>query len=103
MVFRVADMADLGTLWFGADIDLTKLKQKIQSGNQGILDALKISYDPQSYQQMVSKLRSDLSKETFEIKISAGNVARQIQTSPISKQVTSNFGNLTQQIADQRC
>ena len=95
-------MADLGTLWFGADIDLTKLKQKIQSGNQGILDALKISYDPQSYQQMVSKLRSDLSKETFEIKISAGNVARQIQTSPISKQVTSNFGNLTQQIADQR-
>jgi hypothetical protein len=62
---------EIGNLWFGADIDLTKLKQKIQSGNQSILDALKISYDPQSYNQMVSKLKSQLASETFEIKLKA--------------------------------
>lgn len=62
-------MANLGTLWFGADIDLTQLKQKIGQGNKDILDALKLNYDPQSYQQMVSKLKSDLSKEDFRIKI----------------------------------
>lgn len=62
---------NLGTLWFGADIDLTKLQQKIASGNKSILDALKIDYDPQSYNQMVSKLKAQLATETFEIKISA--------------------------------
>ena len=72
---------NLGTLWFGADIDLTALKQKIQSGNQSILDALKISYDPQSYQQMVTRLRTQLSKETFEVKLTANtqNVVNNIQ------------------------
>ena len=64
-------MADLGTLWFGADIDLSRLQQKIQQGNQGILDALKMNYDPQSYQQMVDKLRTELGKETFELKLTA--------------------------------
>lgn len=68
-------MANLGTLWFGADIDLSALKQKIQSGNQSILDALKINYDPQSYQQMVSKLRTELGKETFDIKINTNAAA----------------------------
>ena len=63
--------SSLGTLWFGADIDLTQLKQKIQNGNQSILDALKMNYDPASYQQMVNKLRTELGRETFEIKISA--------------------------------
>ena len=68
-------MANLGTLWFGADIDLSALKQKIQSGNQSILDALKMNYDPQSYQQMVSKLRTELGKETFDIKINTNAAA----------------------------
>ena len=64
-------MADLGTLWFGSDIDLTTLKQKIQQGNKSILDALKMDYDPQSYQEMIGRLRTSLARETFEIKINA--------------------------------
>ena len=72
-------MADLGTLWFGADIDLTKLQQKIASGNQSVLDALKMDYDPQSYNQMVSKLKSQLAAETFEIKLTA-NTQRIVQS-----------------------
>ena len=64
-------MANLGTLWFGADIDLTNLKQKIQQGNQEVLDALKLSYDPRSYAEMVSKLRTALGNEVFEIKVNA--------------------------------
>lgn len=70
-------MANLGTLWFGADIDLQTLKQKIQSGNQSILDALKMNYDPASYQQMINKLRTELSKETFEIKVTTNAAAVQ--------------------------
>ena len=72
----------LGTLWFGADIDLTALKQKIQQGNKEVLDALKIDYDPQSYQQMVSKLKSRLASETFEIKLSANtnHISQNIQS-----------------------
>ena len=75
-------MANLGTLWFGADIDLTKLQQKINQGNQGILNALKMDYDPQSYSQMVSKLRSALDKETFEIKVGARtqNIIQNVRT-----------------------
>lgn len=68
-------MSNLGTLWFGADIDLSNLKQKIQSGNKEIVDALKIDFNPASFQQMVSKLRSDLSKEVFEVKIKADTSA----------------------------
>ena len=64
-------MANLGTLWFGADIDLTNLKQKIQQGNKDVLDALKLSYDPASYQQMVSKLKDELGREKFDIKVEA--------------------------------
>lgn len=64
-------MANLGTLWFGSDIDLTNLKQKIQQGNQEVLDALKLSYDPRSYSDMVSKLRTALGSEVFEIKVNA--------------------------------
>lgn len=63
-------MSNLGTLWFGADIDLSALKQKINQGNQSILDALKMNYDPQSYQQMVTKLRTQLDNEVFKIRIS---------------------------------
>lgn len=63
--------SSLGTLWFGADIDLTALKNKINQGNQSVLDALKMNYDPQSYQQMVSRLKSQLASETFEIKLTA--------------------------------
>ena len=76
-------MAQLGTLWFGADIDMTKLQQKIKSGNQSILDALKINYDQASYQQMVSRLRTDLAKEHFEIKLSANtqNIVQNIKNS----------------------
>ena len=72
---------NLGTLWFGADIDLTALRQKIQSGNQSILDALKLNYDQQSYQQMVGRLRAQLSRETFEIKLTANtqNIVSNIQ------------------------
>lgn len=71
----------LGTLWFGADIDLTKLKQKIQQGNKDVLDALKMDYDHQSYTQMVSKIRSNLARETFEIKLSANtqNIVQNIR------------------------
>lgn len=80
---RIKDMAQLGTLWFGADIDMTKLQQKIKSGNQSILDALKINYDQASYQQMVSRLRTDLAKEHFEIKLSANtqNIVQNIKNS----------------------
>lgn len=70
-------MSQLGTLWFGADIDLTALKQKIQNGNQSVLDALKMNYDPASYQQMVSKLKSELAKETFEIKVATNTASIQ--------------------------
>ena len=79
----------LGTLWFGADIDLTKLQQKIQSGNQSILDALKIDYDPHSYNQMVSKLKAQLATETFDIKINA-NTQNLVQN--IRQQITGNNG-----------
>lgn len=80
---RIKDMAQLGTLWFGADIDMTKLQQKIKSGNQSVLDALKINYDQASYQQMVSRLRTDLAKEHFEIKLSANtqNIVQNIKNS----------------------
>ena len=66
---------EIGTLWFGADIDLTKLQQKIQSGNQSILDALKMNYDPQSYNQMVNKLKAQLDNEIFKIRISTDTSA----------------------------
>ena len=65
--------SSLGTLWFGADIDLTTLKQKIQHGNKDILDALKINYDPASYTQMVNDLKQRLSNEVFEIKVSVNS------------------------------
>ena len=89
-------MANLGTLWFGADIDLSALKQKIQSGNQSILDALKINYDPQSYQQMVSKLRTELDKETFNIKINtnAAAVRQNLQNSLSSINNSANAPKL---------
>lgn len=80
-------MANLGTLWFGADIDLSALKQKIQSGNQSILDALKINYDPQSYQQMVNKLKGQLANETFNIKLNASNAVGNIR-----QQLSRNTG-----------
>ena len=70
-------MAQLGTLWFGADVDLTELKKKIQTGNTDLLNALKMDYDPASYQQMVSKLRGQLSSEVFKINIEANNQAVQ--------------------------
>ncbi len=78
-------MANLGTLWFGADIDLTALKQKINQGNQSVLDALKMNYDPRSYQEMVTRLRTELGRETFNIKIST-------DTSQIRSQVQSAIG-----------
>ena len=89
-------MANLGTLWFGADIDLTALKQKIQNGNQSILDALKMNYDPQSYQQMVSKLRTELGKETFDIKINtnAAAVRQSLQNSLSSINNSANAPKL---------
>lgn len=80
-------MANLGTLWFGADIDLTALKQKINQGNQSVLDALKMNYDPKSYQEMVTRLRSELGKETFNIKIST-------DTSQIRSQVQNAIGSI---------
>ena len=80
-------MANLGTLWFGADIDLTALKQKINQGNQSVLDALKMNYDPKSYQEMVTRLRSELGKETFNIKIST-------DTSHIRSQVQNAIGSI---------
>ena len=112
----------LGTLMFGADIDLTQLKQKIQSGNQDILNALKMNYDPKSYTDMVSKLKSELSKETFEIKIStnAQQIQQQLQqtvsrigssaNAPIInmnglngiQKMKSNMANLTETIVLQR-
>ena len=112
----------LGTLMFGADIDLTQLKQKIQSGNQDILNALKMNYDPKSYTDMVSKLKSKLSKETFEIKIStnAQQIQQQLQqtvskigssaNAPIInmnglngiQKMKSNMANLTETIVLQR-
>lgn len=89
-------MADLGTLWFGADIDLTKLKQKINSGNQSVLDALKMNYDEQSYQQMVSKLRTALDRETFKVKIVAdeNSVAQNLRRSLSSAGGRGFIGNL---------
>ena len=80
---------NLGTLWFGSDIDLTQLRQKIQNGNQSILDALKMNYDPASYQQMVNKLRTELGKETFDIKISANT---QGLAQNIRQQLSGNSG-----------
>lgn len=87
-------MANLGTLWFGADIDLTRLQQKISQGNQGILNALKMDYDPQSYSMMVSKLRSALSRETFEIKISA-NTQKVIQNVQNATRGVGGAGTMT--------
>lgn len=63
-------MANLGTLWFGADIDLSNLKRKLQEGNREALNALKVDYDQSSYTQMVSKLKTALANERFEVKIS---------------------------------
>lgn len=66
-------MANLGTLWFGADIDLTQIKNKINQGNKDILETLKVNYDYKSYEDMVSRLRHALSQETFAINIVANN------------------------------
>ena len=85
-------MANLGTLWFGADIDLTALKNKISQGNQSVLDALKMNYDPASYTQMVNKLKSELAKETFEIKIdtNAQQIRQQLNQSVSSISNSAN-------------
>ena len=99
-------MANLGTLWFGADIDLTQLQQKINQGNQSILNALKMDYDPQSYSEMVSKLRTAISNEKFEINISA-NTQKAVQD--LQNAAKGGLGNggssflsaLDQQILDQ--
>lgn len=104
-------MSSLGTLWFGADIDLTTLRQKINQGNQSVLDALKMNYDPQSYQQMVSKLRSELGKETFYVKINtdASSVHQALQNTLNSVGSGGNLGGslgginaMTKSILDQR-
>lgn len=107
-------MANLGTLWFGADIDITALKNKINQGNQSILDALKMNYDPASYTQMVSKLKSELAKETFEIKIdtNAQQIRQQLNQTVNSinntKAPNLNFGGIngihamTNEILNQR-
>lgn len=92
-------MAQLGTLWFGADVDLTELKKKIQTGNADLLNALKMEYDPASYQQMVSKLRTQLSSEVFRINIEANgqsvqNVLQNIRSvgaAPIAPFNTQNL------------
>lgn len=92
-------MAQLGTLWFGADVDLTELKKKIQTGNTDLLNALKMEYDPASYQQMVSKLRTQLSSEVFRINIEANgqsvqNVLQNIRSvgaAPIAPFNTQNL------------
>lgn len=104
---RITDMANLGTLWFGADIDLTHLQQKITQGNQGILNALKMDYDPASYDQMVSKLRSALDRETFEIKISANTqkIVNDIQNATrggFGSGAAPGLDSLTQKILDQQ-
>lgn len=91
-------MADLGTLWFGADVDITKLKASIAQGNKDILDALKMNYDPKSYQDMINNLRSALSKEQFEIKLTA-NTKGLFGQGINNKQF--NFGDLPQKILDQ--
>ena len=95
-------MADLGTLFFGADIDLTQLKQKINQGNQSILDALKINYDPASYNQMVNDLKHKLASETFEIKLST-NVTNLTQSLQSSKKgtVISGLDEMTDKIVKQ--
>lgn len=72
-------MANLGTLWFGADIDLSNLKRKLQEGNREALNALKVDYDQSSYTQMVSKLKTALANERFEVKIST-NVQSAVQS-----------------------
>lgn len=87
-------MANLGTLYFGADIDLAKLKQKINEGNKDILNALKIDYDASSYQQMVNKLRQALDNETFEIKISA-NTQKIVQNIQNAGRGLGNVGSLS--------
>lgn len=95
----------MGNLWFGADIDLTNLKQKIQEGNRDVLDALKISYDPSSYQQMVNKLRSDLGSEVFEINVRANtqNIGQNIrqQLSNGGSGLTGGLDDLNEKIRDQ--
>lgn len=92
-------MAQLGTLWFGADVDLTELKKKIQTGNADLLNALKMDYDPASYQQMVSKLRGQLSSEVFKINIDTNNQSvqnvvqsiRSVGAAPIAPFDTQNI------------
>ena len=75
--------SNLGTLWFGADVKLDQLKKSINEGNKSILDALKMSYDPQSYQQMVAKLKQQFASETFQINVStnAQSVAQDLRQS----------------------
>jgi len=99
-------MANLGTLWFGADIDLARLQQKINQGNQSLLNALKMNYDPQSYQEMVNRLRSNLARETFEIKIQADTrrVVQNIQNATKVPQVGQlpSMDALNEKIARQK-
>jgi len=87
-------MANLGTLWFGADIDLTQLKNKISQGNQSILDALKMNYDPASYTQMVNDLKHRLSSEVFQIKLSADTQAIVNNVRNATKSAGLNFSGL---------
>lgn len=81
-------MAKLGTLWFGADIDLTQLKKKIEQGNKDVLNALKIKFDAQSYDKMTSQLRSKLKKEQFEV----GIVINQAKVSKAVQAALANAG-----------
>lgn len=91
-------MANLGTLWFGADIDMSELQRKIQQGNSSILNALKIDYDPASYQQMVSKLQSQLSNETFRIKIDAdaSQAMQNIKQTLSSPKMSVDFSDISE-------
>ena len=82
-------MADLGTLWFGADIKLDKLRESIQKGNQTILDALKMDYDPASFNKMLEKIQGELNNKTFNIQLSADGKAVTQAVGNIDKAVGS--------------
>lgn len=95
--FMALSMANLGTLWFGADIDMSALRNKIQQGNRDILDALKIDYSQDSYRAMVDKLRSSLSRETFEVNIGVSSKLGQ-QLSDAARQAGQSVENVTKNV-----
>lgn len=105
---RHKDMANLGTLMFGADIDLKKLKDSINSAKGDIEKALRITLDTNSYEEVVSRLKKleeasqKAGKESSEAhQKSAQNAKQEADNTERVTHLTENYRKLLADVANQ--